>query len=292
MIGVGGGALYAIAFMAAGVFLTVAFFVAAALIVVGHFKPSRGLRRAGWITLAIWLLPAAAWSYYLQILTEKDQYRTLAKAEVVYGVPLPAGAQVNYHRWARRVQWAFFRTPQEIRGVEYAGQVNFCGSRVCSGTLARDQEIQGIPCRAQTDVHYSETTGQLTSFTLSRSFARDGVTWPAGTAVNIASSTVTGSYQLPQGAEPVRVQGLLVHSGLMLLLAPDGRITTFRRDQTQLNADTRLEADGITIRCDRYDGCHLEPDGTIQGGTLAGDATIDGQRMKAGERVVIPKDAH
>jgi hypothetical protein len=61
MIATGDAAFFAIAFMAGGVFLTLMFFAAAALVVVGHFKPSARMRRAGWIVLAVWLLPAAIW---------------------------------------------------------------------------------------------------------------------------------------------------------------------------------------------------------------------------------------
>ena len=57
MIPSGEAAMFAIVFMTAGVFLTVVFFAAAALIVVGHFKPSRRIQRAGWIVLAVWFLP-------------------------------------------------------------------------------------------------------------------------------------------------------------------------------------------------------------------------------------------
>src|SRR5271168_3007886 len=124
-----GSAMFTIVFMSAGVLLTPIIFVAAALVVVGHFKPSRKMQRAGYIVAAIWLLPAAYWTYYLQIFTEQDGYRVLSTPEVVYGISLPAGAQISYRRWARRLLWANFRTPQTIQGVEYVNQVNFCNQR-------------------------------------------------------------------------------------------------------------------------------------------------------------------
>jgi hypothetical protein len=180
-----GPAASVILFMAAGCFLTVLFFVAAALIVVGYFKPSASLRKGGWIFLAIWIVPAAIWLYHLLILIEGDQYRTLTKPEVVYGVPLPAGAQVNVHRWARRVLWATLPSPQVMQGIEYVGQVTFCDRRICTGTLARDQEIGGVTCQGQKEVHFSEKTGRLTDCTLARPFTRQGVTWPAGATVRL-----------------------------------------------------------------------------------------------------------
>jgi hypothetical protein len=288
MVPSGGAAMYAIAFMTAGVFLTVIFFVGAALIVVGHFKPSRALQRAGWIVLAVWAVPAAAWTYHLQVLTEPDHYRTLQKSEVIYGVPLPAGAQVNLRRWARRVQWATFTTPQAIQGVEYVTQVNFCGSHVCSGVLARDQDIQGLPCRAKTDVHFSEETDQLTWCTLARPFARQGVTWPAGTTLQIDSDG-SDSYRLAEDAEPVLVTGLLVHSGLVVEFTPAGQLSEIHRDQSQRGADTHLEIGGIFLKSDQY---RFESDGTIRGGVLARDAVINGQPMKTGDPVVIPLPGH
>jgi len=287
MITSGGAAQFAIVFMAAGVFLTVLFFVAAALIVVGHFKPSRGMQRAGWIVLAVWFLPSACWTYYLQTLTEHDQYRILDKPEVVYGVPLPAGAQVNYRRWARRVQWAVFRTPHTIQGVEYVGQVNFCGGRVCSGTLARDQEIQGLPCSAQTVVDYAEIDGRLTECTLANPFVRQGVKWPTGTTVRIGSDR-GDSYLPPAGADPIRVTGLLVHWGLIVWLTPEGRIRELDRNQSLPGADTRLEVRDIILKSGQSGQYRFLPDGTIHGGILAQDTVIDGKRKKSGDPVVIP----
>ena len=180
-----GSAMFTIVFMSAGVLLTPIIFVAAALIVVGHFKPSRRMQRAGYIVAAIWLLPAAFWTYYLQIFTEQDRYRVLSKPEVVYGISLPAGSQISYRRWARRLLWVNFRTPQTIQDVEYVNQVNFCIRHVCSGTLARDQEIEGIPCRAQTEIQFSPTTTHLTECTLSRQLIQGGLTFPAGTPIRI-----------------------------------------------------------------------------------------------------------
>lgn len=177
--------MFTIVFMSAGVLLTPIIFVAAALVVVGHFKPSRKMQRAGYMIAAIWLLPAAFWIYYLQIFTEQDRYRVLSKPEVVYGVSLPTGAQINYRRWARRLQWVNFRTPQTIQGVDFIGQVNFCNQHICSGTLARDQEIEGVPCSAQTEIQFSPTTAHLTDCTLSRPFSRDGVNFLGGTPIRI-----------------------------------------------------------------------------------------------------------
>ena len=178
-----GAASAVIMFMSAGAVLTVLFFVVLALVVVGYFKPSPTLRRAGWVMLGIWIVPAAVWSYYLMTLVERDQYRTLTKAEVVYGIPLPAGSRVNYHRWARAVQWATLPVPQMIQGIDYKVQVTVCGGRVCGGTLARDQEIQGIPCLGGTEVKYSDRTGRLIDFTVAGPWEQRGVTWPAGTEV-------------------------------------------------------------------------------------------------------------
>ena len=231
-----------------------------------------------------WLLPSACWTYYLQTLTEHDQYRILANPEVVYGVPLPAGAQVNYRRWARRVQWAVFRSPQTLQGVEYVDQVNFCGKRVCSGTLARDQEIQGLPCRAQTVVDYSQIDGRVTECTLAQPFVRQGVTWPTGTTVRIGSGR-GDSYLPPAGADPIRITGLLVHCGLIVWLTPEGRIRELDRNQSLADADTRVEVGDIILKSDQY---RFLPDGTIHGGVLAQDAVIDGKPKKSGDPVVIP----
>jgi hypothetical protein len=255
---------------------------------VGHFKPSRRLQHAGFIVLAVWFLPAVCWTYYLQTLIEHDQYRVLSKPEVVYGVPLPAGAQLDYRKWARRLQWVIFRAPQSIQGVEYVDQVNFCGQRVCSGTLARDQEIQSLPCRAQTVVGYSETTGHLTECTLAHSFVRQGVTWPTGTTLRIGSDK-NDSYLLPAGTDPIRVNGLLVHWGLIVWLTPDGRIHQLDRNQSLPDADTRLEAGSIQLKSDQY---RFGLDGTIHGGILAQDAVIDGKPRKAGDPVVIQGASH
>jgi hypothetical protein len=182
------------------------------------------------------------------------------------------------------VQWVIFRAPQTIEGVEYVDQVNFCGRRVCTGTLARDQEIQGLPCRAQTVAGYSETTGHLTECTLAHPFVRQGVTWPTGTTVRIGSEK-NDSYLLPAGADPIRVNGLLVHWGLIVRLAPDGRIRELDRNQLLPDADTRLEVNDVLLKSDQY---RFGQDGRIHGGILEQDTVIDGKLKKAGGPVVIP----
>ncbi|HLK17551.1 MAG TPA: hypothetical protein VKT81_01310 [Bryobacteraceae bacterium] len=178
-------ALTTIMFMSAGVLLTPIIFVAGALVVVGHYKPSRRMQRAGWIVAAVWLAPAMVWLYYLQSFIEQDQYRTLSRPEVVYGVPLPAGTQISYRRWAKRLQWANFQTPQTIQGVEYINQLDFCNQRPCSGTLASDQEIEGIPCRARSAIKFSPETGRLFECTLARDITRDSHRFSAGTVIRI-----------------------------------------------------------------------------------------------------------
>lgn len=276
-------AFFAIALMACGVLLTVMFFVAGALIVVGHFKPSRRMQRAGWIVFSIWALPAAGWFYYLQVVTEHDQYRTLTHPEVVYGVPLPSGTVVSYRRWARRVQSANLRTPFRIQGADYLGLVTFCGQRVCGGTLARDQDVEGLPCRAQADVSYSEGTGRLTGCTLARSFSRQGVAWPAGTELTMASEP-GDSYMLPTGADPIHAAGLVIHSGLIIWFTPEGRIRELDRNPSQADADTRLEIGNVVLTSDQY---RIGADGTVHGGILARAAVIDDKPMRAGDAVVV-----
>src|SRR5207302_1846508 len=56
----------------------------------------------------------------------------------------------------------------------------FCGGHVCSGTLARDQDIEGLPCLAQTDALFSVATGRLTQCTLARPLFQQSATGQPG----------------------------------------------------------------------------------------------------------------
>ena len=78
-----GGTSFVIAFMALGCFLTVIFFVAMALVVVGHFKPSARMQRAGWMVLAVWVIPAAIWLYYLGVvIRSRPDLRSSSEQEI------------------------------------------------------------------------------------------------------------------------------------------------------------------------------------------------------------------
>jgi hypothetical protein len=292
MIGPGGGAvLFAILFVLAAALLAASFLAGAVLVLVGSLKrDGERVRRVGWIVLGVWLVPASAWGYYWLVATERDRYRTLTKAEVMYGVPLPAGAQVNFRKLARRVQWATLPVPQTIHGVEYTAQVNFCGGHVCRGTLARDQDIEGFPCRAQGEVFFSETTGHIDGCTLARAFVSRGATWPPGTVVR-TTFEAEGGYAPPEGAAPVRIGGLLVHSGLIVRFTREGRVGDMYRNPAHHHPDTRLEIGDIVLELQNsvYD---VANDGSIHGGVLAGAAVVDGKPMNAGDRVVIPAGGH
>ena len=158
MIGPSGGAVvFGVLFVLTGLFLAASFLVAIVLTLLGRSR----LRRVGLIWLGLCIPPGAVWSYLFLRIQERDRYMTLTNSEVVYGIPLPAGTQVNYRKWSRRVQWVVLGSPQVIDGVEYTGQVTFRGRRVLSGTLARDQQIQGVPCRARSHARFAEEDGRL-----------------------------------------------------------------------------------------------------------------------------------
>jgi hypothetical protein len=156
--------------------------------------------------------------------------------------------------------------------VDYPGQVNFCGGHVCSGTLARDQDIEGLPCRAKTDALFSEATGRLAQCTLARPFFQQGATWPAGTIVDMGSESGR-SYAPPAGAAPISIARLLVHSGLIVRCTTEGRIGELERNSSRPQPDTRLEVGGLVLelRSAAYQSYayQFEPDGTIRGGVLA-----------------------
>jgi hypothetical protein len=114
------------------------------------------------------------------------------------------------------------------------------------------------------------------------------VTWSTGTTLRIGSDK-NDSYLLPAGTDPIRVNGLLVHWGLIVWLTPDGRIRELDRNQSLPDADTRLEAGSIQLKSDQY---RFGLDGTIHGGILAQDAVIDGKPRKAGDPVVIQGASH
>ena len=174
------------------------------------------------VAVSLWAISAVPYCYYFggenvfraQL---RSRQETLRAATTIAGIQLPAGTLVTYASNARDVIESLeLQQEASIYGVPLTGLVNFDAGRPDGYvTLARDAEIDEVPCAAQENVQLKR--GTLDTCTLSHparihgipcrgevSLSNDrvgcllasdnqrfGVTWRAGTGVTIAKNEGT-----------------------------------------------------------------------------------------------------
>lgn len=253
MMGVGGEGAAVFFLLLLGIAFAIQFLFAAALITTATIKRWKPVRIAGWIVLATCVPVGFVWV---------DSYRSLERG---------------------REHWITLAAPKTIDGVEYVGKLVFLDGRVSTGTLARNQDVQGIRCLAKTEVHYTRKSGHLEECTLAGPVSRQGAVWPTGTILWITAD-YGSTYTLPAGADPVRIEALIVHPGLTIRFDPRGRLAELSHNWAIHNADTLLEVGDFLLKGEYYT---FDPDGAIHGGYLVRAAVVNGKAMKAGTEVVL-----
>jgi hypothetical protein len=225
-------------FVVAGVHFWYATIPAAvALLLLGWYGGPGGLRWIGFSVGALLTLPflMAGLMYALQSIEEARRWRTLTRAETIAGVGLPAGSRVRFAD----------RAHTKLISVDLPGASNILGIRlvgrltryvtwddvgpVWSGTLAEDQSINGIPCRAGyfTDKFGTilDTTGTVHKFGLAASHDFFGLHFPKGTAIRRGSATRPWSFLLPaDSGMDLPVLATTAPPGVTLHVADDGRL--------------------------------------------------------------------
>jgi hypothetical protein len=216
--------------------------------------------------------------------------QTLANAEVVGGLALPAGTEL---RWLPELDQLLRVTPPrdvvlwglplrggselrfDVGGGDEAGLLR-------AGTLAADAEVGGVRLREGSEVIFAcadlgcaddpSSVAALRGGTLAKAAKLDGRRWGEGTYVVLGPDGALQSAQLPQG-QSARIDGVKLSSMKGITFFAGGAL----RSGT-LAADARLG--GVKA----LGGREVEwgEDGAVERLTLARDAEISGHALPAG----------
>jgi hypothetical protein len=214
--------------------------VALALLLFGWFGSAwlGGLR---WIALGTGTLLAlpflmAGLMYLLQSIKATRTWRTLAQSEEIVGVELPAGSRMRFADKAHtKLISVDLPDVTKILGIRLVGQLarhetwDHAGP-AWGGTLAEDQTVNGIPCRAGYFTFDKFGTifddhGVVHKFGLAADHQFFGLNFPKGTAIRRGSAAQPWSFLLPADKEmDIPLLATTVPPGVTLSIADDGRL--------------------------------------------------------------------
>jgi hypothetical protein len=205
------------------------------------------------VAVSLWTISAVPYFYYFggeavfraQL---RSRQETLRQATTIAGIQLPAGTLVTYASNARDlIESLELQQEASVHGVPLTGLVNFDAGRPDGYvTLARDAEIDEVPCSAQENVQLKR--GTLNTCTLARparihgipcrgevSLSNDGVgcilasdnqrfgvTWRAGTGVTVAKNE--GTFDVMSRAPNLYVLGAPL-PGRAIVTFDEGRLS-------------------------------------------------------------------
>lgn len=197
-----------------------------------------GLR---WICLGAGVLLAlpvlmAGLMYVLQTVEAARYWRRLDRAETIAGVELPAGSRIRFADKAH-TQLISVDLPDvtEILGIRLVGRLTRYDTwddagPVWSGTLAEDQVVNGIPCRAGYFTFDKfgtifDTHGTVHKFGLAATHEFFRLSFPRGTAVRRGNARRSWSFLLPADAGlAIPMLATTAPPGVTLDIADDGRL--------------------------------------------------------------------
>jgi hypothetical protein len=202
---------------------------------------------------------------------DRARHRTLATAEAVGTLILPAGAELAFSDAAHRTLVSVnLPRPEPVAGIPLEGALQPIGQREWDGTLARDQVIGGWPCRAG-DLWFTPK-GVVTRCTLAEDHRLAGYDLPAGSDSRRDPATGVWEFQLPQEGRAMRIAALSADlpAGGTLVLAADGAI-----HRLYVPHESQIAIAGVAL----YD--HVILDRTGLTGLLAKPAPVAGAVLPA-----------
>jgi hypothetical protein len=264
---------------------------AAALLLLGWFAGPGGLRWVCFGVGALLTLPflMAGLMYVLQSIEAARYWRTLDRAETIAGVELPAGSRA---RFADKAHTDLISVDlpgvSEILGIRIVGKLTRYGTwdevgPVWSGTLAEDQRVGGIPCRAGYFTFDKfgtifDTSGAVHKFGLAADHEFFGLNFPKGTAIRRGSAKRPWSFLLPADGE--------MHIPILAIAAPPG-VTLYISDDGLLESIGSGHGQVITVRGLPLSSTDFRVhDGQIIA-ELAEPAAIAGETLPAGAGILL-----
>jgi hypothetical protein len=280
-------------FVVAGVhFWRVTIPTAAALLLLGWYCGPGGLRwisfGAGALLMTLPLLIAGL-MYALQSSEAARYWRTLDRAEMIAGVEFPAGSRIRFADKAHtKLIEADLPRVTEILGIRLVGRLTRYetwddAGPAWGGTLAEDQTVNGIPCRAGYFTFDKfgtifDACGTVHKFGLAASHEFFGLNFPKGTAIRRSSATRPSSFLLPADAGLyIPILATTAPEGVTLTIADDGRLESIGSGHGQIITVRGLPLSSTDFR--------LHDDQIIA--ELAEPSLVAGELLPAGTRVLV-----
>jgi hypothetical protein len=205
--------------------------------------------------------PAAAAVYALQSIDANRYWRRLDCDETIAGITLPVGSRI---RFADKAHSHFVSVDLPhvtgILGVQVVGRLmryekwDDVGP-VWSGTLAEDQVVNGLPCRAGYFAGDKFGTvfdkyGNVQKFGLAAAHDFFGLNFPTGTAIRRGSGNRPWTFLLPEGGG-VYVPTLATWAppGVTLTIANDGCLENIDSGHGQTIVVHGLPLNSKNFRC-------------------------------------------
>ena len=221
--------------------------------------------------LLLMVVAAGGIGQAFQAADDRAHHRTLAKAESVGTLTLPAGAQLAFSDATHRTLVSVnLPRPAPVAGILLEGALEPIGQREWDGTLTRNQVIGGWPCRA--GVVWFTPKGVVTRCMLAQDHRLAGYDLPAGADVRRDPATGVWEFQLPQAGRAMRIAalGADLPAGGTLVLTADGAIRRLYVPQ-----EAQIAIAGVAL----YD--HVILDGTGLTGLLAKPTRVAGRMLPA-----------
>jgi hypothetical protein len=279
-------------FVVAGVhFWRVTIPTAAALLLLDWYCGPGALRWISFGAGALLTLPflIAGLMYVLQSIEAARYWRTLDRAEMIAGVELPAGSRLRFaDKTHTKLISADPPRVTEILGIRLVGRLTRYETwddvgPVWSGTLAEDQTVNGILCRAGYFTFDKfgtifDTRGTVHKFGLAASHEFFGLNFPKGTAIRRGSATRPWSFLLPADAGLyIAVLATTAPEGITLTIADDGRLESIGSGHGQIITVRGLPLSSTDFR--------LHDDQIIA--ELAEPSLVAGELLPAGTSVLV-----
>jgi len=182
--------------------------------------------------------------------------RLLDRDETVAGLALPAGSRIHFSDEAH-TSLVSIDLPHatRIRGALVAGALEWSHvQKIWSGTLARDQDIGGWPCRGPDAVefdHHSvefDDQGVVQRCQLAREHELLGFTLPRGTTVYRGNDSKPWRFRLPANAgAAISALATSAPPGVTLSVANDGRLAAIGSGHGQM-----IVVRGVPLSTMRY----------------------------------------
>jgi hypothetical protein len=196
----------------------------------------------------------------------------LREDRIVNGMALPKGTTIRWRGDERQLYQLVLAQPVRVSGMTLAGTVEFAAGVVSVATLANDQEVNGVFCKAgRVELGAGKQMGQQMRCTLGSDWQR-GQTFQAGTELWIGDG---GEVEMGTLAGDQMFEGQLCLGGTLVMRDADRVHFTVARDEVVRGIACKA---GTKVSMSGSNGAVLEA-------VLARDQEVDGISCQGGRKL-------